>query len=179
MLTYSQICQAVDTRAKVRVSERNGYHKGLIGIAMGYRDTYGSVKIGFLDENGNYTGDYTTVHADHVELVEPETEETPKPAAAPTYRWIMYLHNPMGGFDVIRVRNLEHAKAHLVAYGENTGFGQSLQTNGEYGCTGSLYEYTEEMWADALEFKTTGCPFDYPAKLVKNGPRGGVRILEA
>jgi hypothetical protein len=91
----------------------------------------------------------------------------------------MYLHDPIGGFDVIRIRNLNEAKIHLEAYGENTGFGQALQVNGEYGCTGSLYGYTEEDWAEAQEFKTSGCPFDYPAKLVKNGPRGGVRVIEA
>lgn len=92
------------------------------------------------------------------------------------YRWIMYLHDPLGGFDVIRVRSHKEAKIQLVAYGKNTGFGQGLQTTGEYGCTGSLYPYSEENWKDAQEFKTSGCPFDYPAYLVKNGPRGGVRI---
>jgi hypothetical protein len=54
--------------------------------------------------------------------------------AASTYRWIMYLHDPLGGFDVIRVRSLREAKSQLEAYGENTGFGQALQaTTGEYG----------------------------------------------
>jgi hypothetical protein len=97
----------------------------------------------------------------------------------PNYRWIMYLHDPLGGFDLERHTNLEDTKDALITYGRNTGFYQDLQTNGNYGCTGSLYPYTEEAWADALEFKTSGCPFDYPSKRVENGPRGGVRITNA
>jgi hypothetical protein len=88
----------------------------------------------------------------------------------------MYLHNPLGGFTLERHTNLESCKAALILYGHATGFYQDLQTNGEYGCTGSLYPYTEIDWEEALEFKTSGCPFDYPSALVKNGPRGGVKI---
>lgn len=93
-----------------------------------------------------------------------------------TYRWIMYLHAPLGSFDVIRITTLEAAKSALREYDRNTGFNGALQISGEYGCTGTLYPYTEEDWAEALEFKTIGCPFDHPTKIVKNGPRGGVRI---
>lgn len=92
------------------------------------------------------------------------------------YRWIMYLHTPLGSFDIIRIRSQEEAKAQLIAYGENTGFHQDLQVTGDYGCTGSLYPYSEEDWEAAQEFKGSGCPFGYPSKLVRNGPRGGVRI---
>lgn len=96
-----------------------------------------------------------------------------------TFRWIMYLHDPLGSFDVERVENLEDAKVALIEYGRATGFYQDLQTNGNYGCTGSLYPYSEEDWDEALRFKDVGCPFDYPSKLVENGPRGGVRITNA
>lgn len=95
------------------------------------------------------------------------------------YRWIMYLHNPMGGFEVTRVHNLEEAKGELIEYGRATGFYQDLQVSGQYGCSGSLYPHSEEAWAEAEEFSTSGCPFDYPSKLVENGPRGGVRITNA
>jgi hypothetical protein len=88
----------------------------------------------------------------------------------------MYLHNPLGGFSLERHTSLADTKAALIEYGRATGFYQDLQTNGEYGCTGSLYPYTEDNWTDAKEFETSGCPFDYPSALVKNGPRGGVRI---
>lgn len=95
------------------------------------------------------------------------------------YRWIMYLHNPVGGFDVQRVTSLHAAKDALIEYGKNTGFHQDLTVNGDYGPTGSLYPYSEEDWESAEEFRTSGCPFDYPAKLVTSGPRGGVRITDA
>ena len=95
------------------------------------------------------------------------------------YRWIMYLHDPLGSFDVQRVTSLDAAKAALIEYGRNTGFYQDLQVGGQYGCSGSLYPYSEEARAEAERFRDSGCPFDYPSKLVENGPRGGVRITNA
>lgn len=95
------------------------------------------------------------------------------------YRWIMYLYNPMGGFEVIRIKNLEQAKLELIIYGRSTGFYQDLQVGGQYGCSGTLYAYTKENWQDALEYEEVGCPLGYPSKLVENGPRGGVRITNA
>lgn len=95
------------------------------------------------------------------------------------FRWIMYLYNPLGGFEVMRVGSLVAAKAALVEYGRATGFHQDLQVSGEYGCSGRLYPYTEENWGAAEEFRGMGCPFDYPSKLVQNGPRGGVRVVDA
>ena len=64
-----QIDQAVSTRARVRISERNGWAAGVEGIAMGYRATYDNIKVGFVDAGGNYTGEYTTVPRKSVELV--------------------------------------------------------------------------------------------------------------
>ena len=96
------------------------------------------------------------------------------------YRWIMYTHNPLGGFQVYRVRNLEMAKLTLVEYCEATGFYHDPQiTTGGYGCSGSLYVYSDEDWAEALEYAEIGCPFDYPSKLVERGPRGGVKVSNA
>lgn len=75
----TQIDQAVSTRARVRIGERNGYHKGVEGIAMGFRSAYESIKVGFVDETGEYTGESTTVYFKHVELIEdePSGEEAP------------------------------------------------------------------------------------------------------
>jgi hypothetical protein len=97
--------------------------------------------------------------------------------ATTKFRWIMYLHNPLGGFELTRVASLEESRWSLSAYDEGTGFRQALQTNGEYGCSGTLYPYTEEAWEEAEEFRTSGCPFDYPSYEVKNGPRGGIRVI--
>lgn len=60
-MNANQIDQAVRTRARVRISERNGWAAGVEGIALGYRDLYDSFKVGFVDADGNYTGEYTTV----------------------------------------------------------------------------------------------------------------------
>jgi hypothetical protein len=76
MLTNSQIDQAITTRARIVIAEDNGYHKGLIGIALGYRPAYGNIKVGLIDTNGEYTGEYTVVSYKHVELA---------PEAAPSF----------------------------------------------------------------------------------------------
>lgn len=85
------------------------------------------------------------------------------------YRWIVYYYTPMPGetgFTLRRVTSLKAAREGLVEFEQNSGFYD--------GCSGSLYPYTEENWADAEEFATVGCPFDYPSLLVEHGPRGGV-----
>lgn len=92
------------------------------------------------------------------------------------YRWIIYMHNPLGGFDVDRVTSLDAAKSALVEYCKNTGFHADLQVTGEYGCTATLYAYDPARWLTALNFRDAGCPFDYPDRLVKRGPRGGTRV---
>jgi hypothetical protein len=96
---------------------------------------------------------------------------------ATDYRWIAYFTDPLGGFTVERHTSQESVKAALIAYGRATGFYQDLQTNGNYGPTGTIYPYTEQGWESAVEFKTSGCPFDYPYAEVLSGPRGGVRIV--
>lgn len=95
------------------------------------------------------------------------------------YRYIMYMYTPTGGFDFVQVESQKRAKEELISYSEATGFHRELQANGEYGCTGSLYPYSEEGWEDAWEFRSSGCPFDYPLYLVRNGPRGGVKVIPA
>ncbi|WP_329474227.1 hypothetical protein OIE75_41300 (plasmid) [Streptomyces sp. NBC_01723] len=71
----SQIEKAVTTRARVQISKNNGWAAGVEGIAMGYRTTYDNIKVGFLDADGNYTGEYTTVPRTMAELAEEVTAE--------------------------------------------------------------------------------------------------------
>ena len=66
----SQIDKAVTTRARVRISKNLGWAAGVEGIAMGYRSTYDNIKVGFVDAEGNYTGEYTMVPRNSVEMVE-------------------------------------------------------------------------------------------------------------
>jgi len=75
-MDHNQIDKAVSTRARVRISERNGYAKGHEGIAMGYRAAYDNIKIGFVDTNGQYTGEYTMVNIKHVDLITDDTTPT-------------------------------------------------------------------------------------------------------
>ena len=83
-------------------------------------------------------------------------------------RWIVYLHSPFpGSFDVVHASSIKHAREYLKAYAKDTGF-----TNP----TASLYAYTEEMWEEAMDFKDTGCPFDYPAYVMEFGPKGGIQV---
>lgn len=76
MNTTREIGNAVTTRARVRITEGNGHHKGVTGIALGYNAQYDSIKVGFIDANGNYTGDYTVVSVQHVEVIESAPETT-------------------------------------------------------------------------------------------------------
>ncbi|MET8571801.1 hypothetical protein [Streptomyces sp. NPDC004783] len=69
-MNMAQIDQAVSTQARIRISKNNGWAAGVEGIAMGYRASYDSIKVGFLDADGNYTGEYTTVPRTMLELVE-------------------------------------------------------------------------------------------------------------
>jgi hypothetical protein len=87
------------------------------------------------------------------------------------YRWIMYMYQPMGSFDVTRVASLEQARAELERYGRETYVYEEA--------TASLYPYSEEAWAEAESFRDTGNPFDYPSKVIERGPKGGMRIINA
>jgi hypothetical protein len=74
------IDKAVETRAKVRISARNGWAPGVVGMALGYRAKYDNVKVGFVDDAGNYTGEYTMVPAKSVEVVDEAAAEAPREA---------------------------------------------------------------------------------------------------
>lgn len=90
------------------------------------------------------------------------------------YKYIMYLHTPMPGdigVTLRRVTSLQGALLELANFELASGFAD--------GCTASLYAYSEEDWAEAEEFATIGCPFDYPWKVIERGPRGGMRVVNA
>lgn len=90
------------------------------------------------------------------------------------FKYIQYLHTPMPGdisVTLRRVTSLAAARAELLEFERNSGFYD--------GCTSSLYAYSEEGWESAEEFATSGCPFDYPWKVIERGPRGGIRIVNA
>lgn len=90
------------------------------------------------------------------------------------YRWIMYLHTPMPGdisVTLRRVASLRSALLELVNFELASGFiGR---------CSASLYAYSDQDWADAEEYATVGCPFDYPDKVIERGPKGGMTIVNA
>lgn len=93
------------------------------------------------------------------------------------FRWIVYLNQPMGGFEVERATSLEGAKQLLRNYSRNTGYYHDLQVSGQYGCSAALYPYSDKDWAEAEEYAEIGCPFDYPSRALEHGPRGGVRVM--
>lgn len=87
------------------------------------------------------------------------------------YRWIVYMYTAQGSFDVVRVETLLDAERALIAYGYATYEYERV--------TASLYPYSAENWADAEDFRDSGCPLDYPSKTIEFGPRGGARITNA
>lgn len=90
------------------------------------------------------------------------------------YKYIMYCHTPMPGdvsVTLRRVTSLQNAILELLNFEMATGFRDS--------CTATLYGYSEEDWAEAEEFATTGCPFDYPWKVIERGPNGGMKVIDA
>lgn len=87
----------------------------------------------------------------------------------PRYRWIMYTsqNSFSDSFDLTRHASLKDARGHYEDY---------CKAVGANDCHATLYGHDEESWAEALDFKDVGCPFDYPAKVIERGPNGGVRV---
>lgn len=102
-----------------------------------------------------------TLESDHTEaLAENEVLST-------VPRYIAYMHVPFGhtgelmGFNSVRaVRDY---------------FADSDYDNASvYACL-----FDVDMWRSALEYRETGCPFDYPTYVMDRGPRGGVVVERA
>lgn len=88
-------------------------------------------------------------------------------------RWIMYTHQdgpPQTSFDLTVHASLKYAKAYYESYC------RVVHSN---ECSSRLYPFTDEDWADALDFKDIGCPFDYPSKIIERGPKGGIKVTNA
>lgn len=71
-LSSTELGDAITSRARVRIGERAGHAQGLEGQLMGYSTKYHYVKVGFLDSEGEYTGESTVVNIRFTELVEDE-----------------------------------------------------------------------------------------------------------
>jgi hypothetical protein len=87
------------------------------------------------------------------------------------YRWIVYLHQPMGGFEVRRVTSLDEAKDALYQWSRDVYVYEQASA--------TLYRYSKEDWAEAEEYIEIGCPFDYPSKVMEFGPKGGIKVENA
>lgn len=82
MHTMSEMTAAIRTRSAVRITNRSGHAKGMTGIAMGYNPSYHSVKVGFLNADGSYSGEYTKIGFDCIEIIADDTTDT-EDATAP------------------------------------------------------------------------------------------------
>lgn len=65
-------------RTRIRISDDNGWAAGIECIYLGYNAQYDSVKVGFVDADGNYTGDHTRVPRSAASVVDTA------PASAPS-----------------------------------------------------------------------------------------------
>lgn len=86
------------------------------------------------------------------------------------YEWIVYLSQHIPGsqsFDLQRARSINDARDQYEDF-----------CAGVYSddCSATLYAYSDEAWAEALDFRDVGCPFDYPDRLIERGARGGVKV---
>lgn len=87
-------------------------------------------------------------------------------------RWIVYLYvnSPAGSWDVVQAKNLREAVSALETWSEQMGTDD---------VSASLYPFTPDDWQSAMNFRDTGCPFDYPTKVIERGPRGGFSVKNA
>jgi hypothetical protein len=85
-------------------------------------------------------------------------------------KYIVYLHHPLGGFELATAYSIDDAKAVFLFYAEAT------YTNNP---TASLYPYSEKNWEGAVEYENIGCPLGSPAYVLEIGPRGGVKVEKA
>lgn len=86
------------------------------------------------------------------------------------YEWIVYLSQNISGgqsFDLQRARSIRDAQDQFET------FCREVYSD---DCSALLYAYSDEAWAQALDFRDVGCPFDYPDRLIERGARGGVKV---
>lgn len=81
-------------------------------------------------------------------------------------KWILYSGQDFGGEEITKHDSLAECR-------ERVKYNNSCTSS---YWNGRVYPYTEENWEDAMDFKDSGCPFDYPSYLVETGVRGGVSV---
>ena len=89
---------------------------------------------------------------------------------ASKYQWIMYAQQNIPGnisFDLSRVKSLDEAKRALET------FSRAVYCD---DVSATLYAYSDEAWAEAEDFRSVGCPFDYPDRLIERGTRGAMKV---
>lgn len=123
-IALTDIDTAVAQRAAVKISDRSGHAAGTTGILMGYHAGYDNVKVGFVDESGEYTGDFTTVARASVDLVVtpdvPDVTRTLKRKSDHTARTVTLAVTGMADFpsDDQEDRWIRASEA-VLAYGWN------------------------------------------------------------
>jgi hypothetical protein len=88
-------------------------------------------------------------------------------------KWIVYTHVDVPGRDVTGLMHVESLKEAVATVAE---WSRGMC---EDAVSARLYPFTDDAWEDAQEFKSAGCPFDYPSYVIERGPRGGLRVVEA
>lgn len=85
------------------------------------------------------------------------------------FRWISYsqLHVPGNQwFKLDRHESLTAARVAFEKFCRSSGYDSSM----------TLYAYSTDAWESAKDFEDTGCPFDYPDRMLSRGPRNGVKL---
>lgn len=90
-------------------------------------------------------------------------------------RWISYTQRNIPGNQSLQLdflASLSQAKEVFREFCDGVGSDD---------CSMLLYfvaaDEKDAMVSVAKEFENIGCPFDYPAKVVERGPRGGIRFV--
>lgn len=69
MIDLNTLETLIAGRGTVKISDRNGWGAGRTVIALGYSLQYDWVRVGFMDESGEYTGERTSVPRSMIETV--------------------------------------------------------------------------------------------------------------
>jgi hypothetical protein len=155
-MDFTAVDTAVYTRATVRVKDTNGWAAGRTGIAMGYNASYDTVKIGFVDVDGMYTGDSTRVPRTMVELVTEEettagTPETTEEVTVGSGASFVYGSDREPG-TIVRVD--------LFKSGPRTGqprrihvqYDRWTMVSGNFQANNAVIEYTADPTAPVVQF---------------------------
>ena len=85
-------------------------------------------------------------------------------------RWIMYASQNIPGNQSFRLTCHESLARCVESLDQ---FSRDIYAD---DVSAWLYVFDDESWYEARRYEDTGCPFDYPARLIERGPRGGWRV---